>query len=247
MTALAIPADLQPVEPAYRSALRARAAIFWVPVFIAALVVDRSCPGDHAFRQPAAGAGRRDRRLAAIMVAPDRIYRRLGYAIDGRLLRTRPRLAVPHRHRRPVRPGPAYRRHPRPGRQVVRHRQPGRPHRRHPQQRRRPARPVAGARRRDPRRDPLAKSAPTPNERGGRPWRIAGPARPARAASSALSADRPRPVAEEAPGACSPAARISLHRAAGGSSAVDGVGFVVLSIGRAVPALAEARISGRSA
>ena len=39
MTALAIPADLQPVEPAYRNALRARAAAFWTPLLIASLVV----------------------------------------------------------------------------------------------------------------------------------------------------------------------------------------------------------------
>jgi len=87
MTALAIPSDLQPVEPAYRSALRVRAAIFWVPVFIAALVVDRNFLAETPFASllPAlAGAIG----LSGIMVAPDRIYRRLGYAIDARLLRT---------------------------------------------------------------------------------------------------------------------------------------------------------------
>jgi len=46
MTALAIPADLQPVEPAYRNALRARAAIFWVPIFLAALVADQQLLAD---------------------------------------------------------------------------------------------------------------------------------------------------------------------------------------------------------
>ena len=87
MTALAIPANLQPVEPAYRSALRVRAAIFWIPIFIASLVVDRSFLATTSFAGllPAlAGAVG----LSAIIVAPDRIYRRLGYAIDGRLLRT---------------------------------------------------------------------------------------------------------------------------------------------------------------
>ena len=86
MTATAIPADLQPVEPSYRNALRARAAIFWIPLFIGALVVDRTALATMTF----AGAlpavigliG-----LSGIMVAPDRIYRRLGYAIDGQLLR----------------------------------------------------------------------------------------------------------------------------------------------------------------
>jgi len=87
MTATAIPADLQPVEPSYRSALRARAAIFWVPVFVAALVINAIALTGTEF----AGVlpvligliG-----LSGILIAPDRVYRRLGYAIDGRLLRT---------------------------------------------------------------------------------------------------------------------------------------------------------------
>lgn len=87
MTALPIPADLQPVEPAYRNALRTRAAAFWVPLFITSLVVDSTALAG----MPVAGLlpvvigliG-----LGAIIVAPNRIYRRLGYAIDGRLLRT---------------------------------------------------------------------------------------------------------------------------------------------------------------
>ena len=87
MTSLAIPADLQPVEPAYRSALRVRAAIFWVPLFIAALVLDRLVLATTPLSGlvPAlAGA----LALIAVIVAPNRVYRRLGYAIDGRLLRT---------------------------------------------------------------------------------------------------------------------------------------------------------------
>lgn len=87
MTAFAIPADLQPVEPAYRNALRARAAVFWVPLFIAALIVNGIALADSPYSGlvPAliALVG-----LSAIIVAPERIYRRLGYAIDGRLLRT---------------------------------------------------------------------------------------------------------------------------------------------------------------
>ncbi|HEU4498216.1 MAG TPA: PH domain-containing protein [Sphingomicrobium sp.] len=87
MTPYAIPADLQPVEPAYRNALRARAAVFWVPVFIASLVVDRAVLAFTPFTGllPAlAGAIA----LSGIIIAPDRIYRRLGYALDRRLLRT---------------------------------------------------------------------------------------------------------------------------------------------------------------
>lgn len=87
MTALAIPTELQPVEPAYRNALRARAAAFWVPLLIAALMFNFIVLAETRFSGllPAVIAliG-----LSGIMVAPDRIYRRLGYAIDGRLLRT---------------------------------------------------------------------------------------------------------------------------------------------------------------
>ena len=87
MTAPAIPADLQPVEPSYRNALRLRAAVFWVPIFIVALVVNAVALAETPFSGllPAVIGliG-----LSGIMVAPERIYRRLGYAIDGRLLRT---------------------------------------------------------------------------------------------------------------------------------------------------------------
>ena len=87
MSATAIPADLQPVEPSYRNALRARAAIFWVPLFIIALVVNATVlagtPFSGVLPVVIGLIG-----LSGILVAPDRIYRRLGYAIDGRLLRT---------------------------------------------------------------------------------------------------------------------------------------------------------------
>lgn len=87
MTAQPIPADLQPVEPAYRNALRARAAIFWVPLFLVSFVIDRTVLTETPFTGllPAILGliG-----LSGIFVAPDRIYKRLGYAIDGRLLRT---------------------------------------------------------------------------------------------------------------------------------------------------------------
>ena len=87
MTVPAIQADLQPVEPSYRNALRLRAAVFWVPIFIVALVVNAVALAESPFSGllPAVIGliG-----LSGIMVAPERIYRRLGYAIDGRLLRT---------------------------------------------------------------------------------------------------------------------------------------------------------------
>ena len=87
MTAPAIPADLQPVEPSYRNTLRLRAAVFWVPLFLATLVVNALVLAETPFSGllPAIiGLVA----ASAIMVAPERIYRRLGYAIDDRLLRT---------------------------------------------------------------------------------------------------------------------------------------------------------------
>ena len=87
MTVDVIPAALQPVEPSYRNALRVQAAIFWVPVFLAALVADRLLLSDTRLASilpiVVGLIG-----LSGVTVAPDRIYRRLGYAIDGRLLRT---------------------------------------------------------------------------------------------------------------------------------------------------------------
>jgi membrane protein YdbS with pleckstrin-like domain len=87
MTAHSIPADLLPVEPVYRNAIRARATVFWVPIFLAALVIDQqllaTTPVSSLLPVLAGAIG-----LSAIMIAPNRIYRRLGYAIDGRLLRT---------------------------------------------------------------------------------------------------------------------------------------------------------------
>ena len=87
MTASAIPAGLQPVEPAYRNALRARAAAFWTPLLIAALIVDRTALAGTLFSglvPVVVGLIG----LSATVIAPDRIYRRLGYALDERLLRT---------------------------------------------------------------------------------------------------------------------------------------------------------------
>ena len=87
MTSFAIPADIQPVEPSYRSALRARAAVFWMPVFVASLMLDRAVLASTPFAGLVPSLigviG-----LGGIIIAPDRIYRRLGYAIDSRLLRT---------------------------------------------------------------------------------------------------------------------------------------------------------------
>jgi membrane protein YdbS with pleckstrin-like domain len=74
------------VEPAYLHVLRLGAAIFWLPVFVGSLLVDRLVLNQF----PVAGllpvlAGLAA--LGAIIVAPERIYRRLGYSVGGNLLR----------------------------------------------------------------------------------------------------------------------------------------------------------------
>lgn len=86
MTDAVVPADLQPVEPGYKHTLAAQAAIFWIGPLIGALVLNRFVLAGTwaAGIVPALVA------LAAfssIVFAPARIYRRLGYALDGRLLR----------------------------------------------------------------------------------------------------------------------------------------------------------------
>ena len=86
MTVPAIPTDLQRVEPAYRGAMSLGAAMFWIFPFAGSLVLDRLV----LFDFPIAGllptlVG--VVALSGIFLAPARIYQRLGYAIDERLLR----------------------------------------------------------------------------------------------------------------------------------------------------------------
>lgn len=86
MTAEVAETTLLPVEPAYRHALRARAAIFWLPIFVGSLLLDRFVLAE----TPVAGLLPVVVALVAlsgIFVAPDRVYRRIGYAIDESLLR----------------------------------------------------------------------------------------------------------------------------------------------------------------
>ena len=88
--ATAAPSDLaapiEPVEPGYRNVLRVGAAGFWLPLFIASLVLDRLVLNE----LPIAGLAPMLIGLCAISavgVAPDRIYRRLGFSVDSGLLR----------------------------------------------------------------------------------------------------------------------------------------------------------------
>lgn len=74
-----------PVEPAYRHVLRARLALFWAPIAIGAVILDRIILGGTPF-YGAASAVVPLIAIAAIAVAPGRIYRRLGYALHAQLL-----------------------------------------------------------------------------------------------------------------------------------------------------------------
>ncbi|WP_324809255.1 PH domain-containing protein [Sphingomonas sp. LY29] len=86
MTVDPVAGALHPVEPAYRNVLRTRAALFWVPIFVGALAVRLTALEEFASADilPVVIGliG-----LSGITIAPNRVYRRLGYAIDGGLLR----------------------------------------------------------------------------------------------------------------------------------------------------------------
>jgi len=72
-------------EPAYCHVLRLIAASFWLPLLIGAIIADRILLADSPFAwvAPAVVA---PLAFFAVIIAPDRIYRRLGYRIDERLL-----------------------------------------------------------------------------------------------------------------------------------------------------------------
>ena len=77
---------LEPVEPAYRNVLRVGAAMFWLPMMIGSLVVDRLVLNELAIAGLAPvliGLTA----FSAILVTPERIYRRIGYSVDRLLLR----------------------------------------------------------------------------------------------------------------------------------------------------------------
>ena len=79
-------APIQPVETGYRHVLRLGAAVFWLPMLVGSLILDRLVLNE----LPIAGLAPVLVGLtafSAILVAPERIYRRLGYSVDGGLLR----------------------------------------------------------------------------------------------------------------------------------------------------------------
>ena len=78
-------AELRPVAPGYKNVLRARLAIFWVPLSIAAMVVDQTAlAGRPVHYLPSIAIPL----LAMIIVTavPQRSYARLRYGLTDRLL-----------------------------------------------------------------------------------------------------------------------------------------------------------------
>jgi membrane protein YdbS with pleckstrin-like domain len=79
------PVTLSRVEPGYRHVLRIHAILFWLPLSIAAIIADhlllRATPfaGVPSILVPALG-------LLAVILLPNRRYRRLGYALHPKLL-----------------------------------------------------------------------------------------------------------------------------------------------------------------
>ena len=75
------------VEPGYRNVLRARLAVFWGPITIAAIFFDQVILPGRLFHG-ALTVAIPLLALIAIVAAPQRIYRRLGYRLTDRLLQS---------------------------------------------------------------------------------------------------------------------------------------------------------------
>lgn len=75
---------LVPVEPAYKNVLRVRIATIWVPLMIGALVLDRAIDDTIFHGLPSTLVPLMA--LISIALAPQRIYRYLGYRLTGSLL-----------------------------------------------------------------------------------------------------------------------------------------------------------------
>ena len=77
--------QLQHVEPGYRQVLRLRLLVLWLPLAIAALILDYATLADTPFyglasiAVPLVG-------ILVVAIAPQRIYRRLRYGLTERLL-----------------------------------------------------------------------------------------------------------------------------------------------------------------
>ena len=78
---------LLPVEPGYRHVLRARLALFWGPLSVAAIIVDQTLLPGRAY-YGALSLAIPLFALIALTAAPQRIYSRLGYRLTDRLLQS---------------------------------------------------------------------------------------------------------------------------------------------------------------
>jgi membrane protein YdbS with pleckstrin-like domain len=78
-------APLLPVERGYKNVLRLRLLVLWAPLIVAALVLDQALSGTPWFGLPSVAVPMFA--LVSLTIAPERVWRRLQYAIDGRLLR----------------------------------------------------------------------------------------------------------------------------------------------------------------
>src|SRR5919112_6772313 len=76
---------LQPVEPGYKNVLRVRMAVFGVGLAVAAFILDRVLLAPEGYGGALTVAAL-VAALAIIVVAPQRIYRRLRYGVGERLL-----------------------------------------------------------------------------------------------------------------------------------------------------------------
>lgn len=77
--------QLQPVEPGYKNVLRARMSVFGLVLIVAAFILDRVLLAPEG-RGGIAAIAAVVLALAIIVVAPQRIYRRLRYGVGERVL-----------------------------------------------------------------------------------------------------------------------------------------------------------------
>jgi membrane protein YdbS with pleckstrin-like domain len=75
---------LLPVEAAYKNVLRIRLAILWIPLVVAAVILDQAINETIFYGLPSTLVPLLA--LISVAVAPDRIYRHLGYRVTDRLL-----------------------------------------------------------------------------------------------------------------------------------------------------------------
>ncbi len=78
-------AQLQHVEPGYRHVLRLRLLVLWLPLLVGALIADNAALADTPFYRLATIAVLLIA-IPVVVIAPQRIYRRLRYGLTERLL-----------------------------------------------------------------------------------------------------------------------------------------------------------------